>query len=177
MRRQRTAKPEQHGTLARIGSKRWPACKGSYRCLRHQSRHGGEHRLHSSDATTQPTQRAGQRNLEAAELVRGRRHASGRLRCSGGCLNRGQQARQSGGEEVRQQAECSMALRAVPASNAQAPWRHARIAAMAGERAPAGRMHRARDQAGITPFVASDVRLGTRLSAQWDLQGRSPTRR
>jgi len=177
MRRQRASKVEQRATLAKFNPKRRVACEGSPESLRHQPRHGLKRRLHRPDAATQPAQRAGQGHLEATQRVCGGFHACGQLRLNGGGLDGSKQARQSGGQEVRQQAERLMPLRTIPPGNAQALRRHACITAVTGERAATQWMHGACEYAGITPLMASDVRLGARLRMQRDLQSPLPTHR
>lgn len=177
LRCQRTAKVEQRVTLAKFNPNRRTSCEGCHRRLRHQPRHGIQRCLNRSDAAAKPAQRAGQGHVEATQRVCGGRHACSRLRRNCGSFDGGKQARQSGGQEVRQQAERSMPLGTIPPGNAQALRRHACITAVTGERTAARWMQRTREQAGIVPLTTGDVRLSTRLRAQWDLQGLSPTHR
>ena len=133
--------------------------------------------MHRSDATTQPTKCAGQAHIEPPQRVSRSLNAPGRKCCANGVLDRGEQTRQSGGKKVRQKAECSMALRAIPSSDAQPLRIYARIAAVASKGAATRRMQRTRWQAGITPFLVGDVHLNARSRPQRNLQCRPLTRR
>src|SRR6516225_3739381 len=84
--------------------------------------------------------RAGQRNIEAAQRVRSELNASSRRRHGHAALNQGERAGQPGGEEIRDQAEGPAALAAVPTRNSHSRWRYALVTAMAGKAATAGRV-------------------------------------
>jgi hypothetical protein len=120
------------------------------------------HCLNRSETTTQPAHGAWQGNVEPPQQVSGGLHALGRERCGDGVFDRGEQARHPGSKEVWQQAECSMAFRAIPPRDAQTLRPYARIAAVASKGAAARRMQGAARQAGIMPFLVGDVRLDAR---------------
>jgi hypothetical protein len=120
------------------------------------------HRLNRSETTTQPAHGAGQGNVVPPQRVSGGLYALGRERRGDGVFDRSQQAWHPGGKEVRQQAECSMALWTIPARDAQTSRPYARIAAVASKGAAARRMQGAARQAGIMPCLVGDVRLDAR---------------
>lgn len=154
LRRERPAKAEQHMPLVEIYPRR-------------HMRHG---RLDRSNAPTQPTDGTGQTDVRSAQRIGGGLHAL-RRRCHGDAvLDRGKQARQPRGKEVRQQAECSTALRAIPSSDPQPRGRRPDVTAMTGKRAAARRMQGATGQSRLLPLPIPDVRVDARHCPQRNLQ-------
>ncbi len=136
-----------------------------------------EGRSNRSNAPAQPTNGAGQADVRSAKRIGSGLHALGR-RCDGDALfDRDEQARQPGGKEVRQEAERSAALRAVPPSNPQPSWRRPGVTAMTGKRAAARRVQGASGQSRVAPFAVPDVRLDARQRSERKLQRPSPSRR
>jgi len=103
-------------------------------------RHGVTYRPNRAKPSAEPANRAGQRNIETAQRVRSEFNASSRRRHGHAALNQGERARQSGGEEIRDQAEGPAAVAAVPTRNPQSRWRYALVTAMAGKAATASRV-------------------------------------
>jgi hypothetical protein len=170
LRRQRSAKPEQHVCLVDTDLRHRIPYELADRHLRRHTCHGVECRSNRSDATAQPTDGAGQGNVRPAQRVGSGLHALGR-QCHGDTVfDRDEQARQSGGKEVRKQAERSMALGAIPPRDTQSSRRYSPVAAMTNERAAAQRMQWAAGQLGVTPFMVPDVRVDARRCSQRDLQ-------
>jgi hypothetical protein len=120
------------------------------------------HCLDRSETTSQPAHGAGQGNVESTQRVSRGLHALGREHRSDGVLDRYEQPRQPGRKEVRQQAECSMAFRAVPARDAHTLRPYPRVAAVTSKGAAARRMQRTMRQADVTPFLVGDIRLDAR---------------
>jgi len=173
----RTAQPHQHIRRAEIGLQRCARHQRSCRQARDPLLDGCEPCVNCTQPPTKPAYRAGQGHIEVTQGAGGGLHARGRGRCGHNDLDRRKQARKPGREEVRQKTERSMALAAVPTRDAKPLRRHTRIAAVPCDPATAIGMKRARRQASATPFLLSDVGLGTRQRMQRDLHGRSPTRR
>jgi hypothetical protein len=92
-------------------------------------------------------------------------------------FDRGEQAGQSGGKEIRQEAERSAALRAVPPSDPQPSRRRPGVTAMTGKRAAARRVQGAAGQSRVAPFAVPDVPLDARQSSQRKLHRSSPAHR
>ena len=123
----------------------------------------------------QPAHGTGQRHVIATQLIC-RHFQSGRS--LGGChgvLNRAQQPGQPSGQEVRQQTERPMSLRAIPPRDADSLRHYAWVAAMACERTLIRRMQRASFEAQVAPLVVGNVGLGTRHGMQGDLHDPSLT--
>ncbi len=114
LRRERPAKAEQHAALVEIDLQRRLRCKRADHRLQRYMREG---RSNPSNAPAQPSNGAGQADVGSAERIGSGLHALGRRRDGDAVFDRGEQVRQPGGEEVRQEAERSAALRAVPPSD------------------------------------------------------------
>ena len=96
--------------LVDIDTDRWVLCEAG---------DGGEGRSDRSDPPAQPSDGSGQGNVGPAEQVGGNFQALGRLSHGHALLNRIEQVWQSGGKEVRQQAERPMPLGTIPSRDAQ----------------------------------------------------------
>ena len=172
--RERPAKAEQQASFVEIVlRRRLLGAPADHRLRRHHMPEDHPERVH---ATAQPTDCAGQGDVEPAQCIGGGLHALGRRGDGDALLNRRKQTGQPGGEEVWQQAERLAALRAVPSSNPQPSWRRPGVAAMAGKGAATRGMQRAAGQMGVPPFPIPDVRIDARRCSKWKLQRRSPAR-
>ena len=165
LRRERPAKAEQYASLVGDSGRRLHRQRADRR-LRCDMREGRSDR---SNAPAQPPDSARQGDVRPAQRIGGGFHALGRRRYDDAVFDRGEQAGQPGGEEVRQEAKRSAPLRAVPPSDPQPLGRHPGITAMAGKRAAARRMQRAAGQSGIAPFTVPDVRVDARQCAEREL--------
>src|ERR1700747_2226485 len=121
--------------MAEQRTRGWPA-----HIDRRYRHHGVTHRPNRAEPSAEPANRAGQRNIEAAQRVRSELNASSRRRHGHAALNQGERAGQPGGEEIRDQAEGPASLAAVPTRNSQSRWRYALVTAMAGKDANAWRV-------------------------------------
>jgi hypothetical protein len=174
LRRERPAKAKQHASLVEIDLRRRPRCERADHRLRRPMR---KSRSDRSNAPPQPTDGARQRDVGSAERIGSGLHALGR-RCDGDAVfDRGEQARQPGGQEVRQEAERSAALRAVPPGDPQPSWRRPGVTSMTGKRAATRRVQGAAGQSRVAPFPVPDVRVDTRQCSERKLQRPSPARR
>jgi hypothetical protein len=127
LRRKRPAKAEQHASLVGIDLwRRLPCGHADHHLRRHMREDCSDH----SNASAQPADSTGQGDVTPTQHVGGGLHAPGRSGHRDAVVNRGEQARQPNGKEVRQQAERSVSLRAVPPSNPHASWRHPGVTAM-----------------------------------------------
>jgi hypothetical protein len=151
--------------LANVDTDRWVRCEAG---------DGGEGRSDRSDPTAQPTDRSGQGNVGPAEQVGGNFQALGRLHHGHALLNRIEQVWQSGGKEVRQQAERPMPLGTIPSRDAQPLWHQPWIAAVTGKRASTRRVQWTGRQSSCAPLLVPDVRCRTRSRMQRDLHRPSP---
>ena len=146
--------------LVDIDTDRWVLCEAG---------DGGEGRSDRSDPPAQPSDGSGQGNVGPAEQVGGNFQALGRLSHGHALLNRIEQVWQSGGKEVRQQAERPMPLGTIPSRDAQPLWHQPWIAAVTGKRASTRRMQRTSGQSGCAPLLIPDIRRRTRSRMQRDL--------
>ena len=162
---------------AQVGPPGRQAGEYRYRKLWRERVEGLKSCLDRPDAAPEPAERARQRHRETAQRVRSRLQAACRFGLQQDALNVRQQARQSGRQKVRQQAEGAMPFRAVPTRDAHALRRYTWITAMACERAAPLWMQGTGRQACRTPFLVRDVSRGGRLCPERKLQRRSPTRR
>ena len=166
--RERPTKADQHASLGEIDS-----CGRRHRQLADYRlwRHMREGRSNRPNPPPQPTDGAGQGNIRSTQRIGCGLHALGRRCHRDAVLDRSEQTRQPGSEKVRQEAERSTALRAVPPSDAQPARRHPGVTTMTGKRAPARRMQGAARQSGVAPFSVPDVRIDARKRPQRNLHG------
>lgn len=174
LRRERPAKAKQHAPLVEIDLWRRLRCeRADHRLWRHIR----ESRSNRSNAPAQPTNGAGQTDVWSAERIGSGLHALGR-RCDGDAVfDRSEQARQPGGQEVRQEAERSAALRAVPPGDPQPSWRRPGVTSMTGKRTATRRVQGTAGQSRVAPFPVPDVRVNARQCSERKLQRPSPADR
>jgi hypothetical protein len=174
LQRERPAKAEQQMPFVEaVPRSPFSGVSADHSLGRHSMPEGHPERPH---ATAQPTDRAGQADIEPAQRIGRRLHALGRQGDGDALFDRRKQTGQPGGQEVWQQTERSAALRAVPSSDPQPSWRRPGVAAMASKGAAARGMQGAAGQSCVPPFPVPDVRIDARRCSKRKLQRRSPAR-
>jgi len=110
-----------------------------------------------SDASAHPAHRAGQRDVVAAQPVRGRFQALRLFDCGHDVLDFRQRPGEACRQVIGQQAECAMPCRTVPARDPRTGRAHASVAPVARKSAAPPRVQRAARKSCQTPTFSGNV--------------------